>query len=60
MPRSSTRHSREIHGLDSQGYTAPDFGEKNDFTAKGVTPKQAGGQPSYTLPDVDIDGNPDP
>lgn len=57
--RSSTRHMREVQGRDSQEYTAPDFDEYNDFTAKGVTPRQAGAEPSYTLPDADKDGDPD-
>lgn len=28
MPRSSSRHKREIQGTDSAGQTAPEFGEK--------------------------------
>lgn len=28
MPRSSSRHKREIQGKDSAGQTAPEFGEK--------------------------------
>jgi hypothetical protein len=57
--RSSTRHKREVQGLDSQGYTAPDFDETNDFVAKLVTPKESGGVlPSRTQGDHDGDGNP--
>jgi len=61
MGRSSTRHSREIHGMDSAGETAPEHGEYNDFTEKLITPKASGGElPSRTSADTNKDGTPDP
>ena len=60
MGRSSTRHKREVQGMDAQGDTAPDYGEYNDFTEKLITPKESGGfLPHRTQPDADKDGNPD-
>lgn len=57
--RSSTRHKREIQGLDPQGDTSPQYGEFNDFVAKRITPMNAGGvYPNRTLEDHDQDGKP--
>lgn len=36
MPRSSTRHGREIHRLDSALESASDHGEANDWTNSGI------------------------
>lgn len=60
MGRSSSRHKREVQGLDSAGETGPDHGEKNDFTEALITPKESGGVfPNRTSPDANKDGNPD-
>lgn len=59
MGRSSTRHKREVQGMDSAGETGPEHGETNDFVAKSITPKESGGVfPNRTSADLDQDGNP--
>ena len=39
MPRSSTRHTREVHGYDVALNQAADYAEKNDFTALNTGPQ---------------------
>lgn len=43
MPRSSTRHTREVHGYDVALNQAADYVEYNDFTALNTSPQSGDG-----------------
>ena len=57
MGRSSQRHNREIHGIDSAGNTPEDYGETyNNLKPGGSNPNEPGGDViefTGTIPDLE-------